>query len=219
MQKDINNINKKKEISLLWGIEQKFINFLLPYIPKFINGYNLTIFGLIWIFGILIFSYFAQQNIKWLWVVSLIIVLQWVTDSFDGAIGRYRNSGLVRWGYYMDHLLDYLFMTSVMLGYGLIVPNESIIWICVIIVLVSIIMINSFLSFSAISKFRISNFGIGPTEGRMVFIIINILTICYGLHFLENLLLYIIVILIIYIIFSVYKIQKESYNIDMHIHN
>ena len=52
------------------------------------------------------------------------ITLQWLTDSLDGAIGRYRNVGLIRWGYYMDHFLDYIFLCSILIGYSLILPDN-----------------------------------------------------------------------------------------------
>ena len=35
------------------------------------------------------------------------------TDSFDGALGRRRDTGIPKWGYYMDHLLDFVFMWCV----------------------------------------------------------------------------------------------------------
>jgi hypothetical protein len=35
---------------------------------------------------------------------------QWFTDCLDGALGRYRDTGIPKWGYYMDHFLDFVFM-------------------------------------------------------------------------------------------------------------
>jgi hypothetical protein len=51
--------------------------------------------------------------------------MQYVTDHYDGKIGKYRNTGLVRWGYYMDHLLDYVFLCSIIIGYAFILPEKS----------------------------------------------------------------------------------------------
>ena len=60
-----------------------------------------------------------------LWFVSLMIVLQYLTDLFDGEVGRQRNTGLIKWGFYMDHFLDYLFLSSlVFVGY-MISPTGS----------------------------------------------------------------------------------------------
>ena len=49
-----------------------------------------------------------------------------MTDHYDGKIGKYRNTGLVRWGYYMDHLLDYFFLASVIIGYAFILPERRV---------------------------------------------------------------------------------------------
>jgi hypothetical protein len=58
---------------------------------------------------ILLFSYWAARDLRWLWGVSAMIFMQYATDHYDGKLGKYRGTGLVRWGYYMDHLLDYFF--------------------------------------------------------------------------------------------------------------
>ncbi len=44
--------------------------------------------------------------------------LQWFTDSFDGALGRHRDTGIPRWGFYMDHFLDFVFMCPVFIGWS-----------------------------------------------------------------------------------------------------
>jgi phosphatidylglycerophosphate synthase len=31
-----------------------------------------------------------------------VIVFQYITDLLDGEIGRKRNTGLIKWGFYMD---------------------------------------------------------------------------------------------------------------------
>ena len=38
------------------------------------------------------------------------IVLHYFTDHFDGKLGKYRDTGLRKWGFYMDHLFDYGFL-------------------------------------------------------------------------------------------------------------
>jgi len=47
--------------------------------------------------GIIIFGYLAKDNFSWLWLSSLMIFLQWFTDSFDGALGKFRDTGIPKW--------------------------------------------------------------------------------------------------------------------------
>ena len=80
---------------------------------------------LVWSGFILFFSYLAENDLRWLWGVSAMVVLQYVTDHYDGKIGKYRGTGLVRWGITTDDLLDYLFLCSVIIGYAFILPERS----------------------------------------------------------------------------------------------
>src|SRR3989344_990210 len=114
--------DRKKGESLFHNIEKKFIDKYVSKIPIFIKSYQLTLTTILWCFLIILFSYLAKNNINWLWGVSACIFLQYITDSFDGALGRYRNSGLIKWGYYMDHFLDYIFLCSILIGYSFILP-------------------------------------------------------------------------------------------------
>src|SRR5678815_5724520 len=110
----------KASTSFLTPLERRLAVRVLPKIPSWLETYHLTMLTLLWSAGILFFSNLAASNLRWLWMVSLMVFLQYVTDHYDGKIGKYRGTGLVRWGYYMDHFLDYIFLCSVIVGYGLI---------------------------------------------------------------------------------------------------
>src|SRR3989339_1175510 len=89
--------------------EKKFVEKFTPKIPRQIETYHLTMSTVFWSLAIIAFGYLAKQvNIHFLWGTSIMIIGQYLTDLFDGAVGRYRKTGLIRWGYYMDHLLDYI---------------------------------------------------------------------------------------------------------------
>ena len=53
---------------------------------------------IIWTAGLLVFGYLAQFNVHWLWGSSVMLAAQWFTDSFDGALGRLRDTGIPKWG-------------------------------------------------------------------------------------------------------------------------
>ncbi|HYP54249.1 MAG TPA: CDP-alcohol phosphatidyltransferase family protein, partial [Pyrinomonadaceae bacterium] len=115
----------KTSSSFLSPLEKRLGRVVLPRIPAWLETYHLTWLTLLWSALVLVFSGMAARDLRWLWGASAMICLQWATDHFDGKIGKLRGTGLVKWGFYMDHLLDYVFLCSVLVGYALILPERS----------------------------------------------------------------------------------------------
>ncbi len=103
----------------------------------------------------------------------LVILLQYITDLFDGAVGRHRDTGLVKWGFYMDHFLDFVFQSIIVIGYYVMAPDGLAHYFFGLLLLTGGYMVNSFLWFAATNRFEISYFGIGPTEVRLLVIAMN----------------------------------------------
>src|SRR5882757_2766244 len=147
---------RKVNTSLLKPLERWLEPLVLRRIPRWIESQHLTMLTLAWSLLILVFSYLARTSIRWLWMVSLLIVFQWVTDHYDGKLGKYRNSGLARWGYYMDHLLDYFFLCSVIIGYAFILPERSRYQILFMLAIFAGYEMSTFLAFAATDQLKIS---------------------------------------------------------------
>ncbi|MBI2410797.1 MAG: CDP-alcohol phosphatidyltransferase family protein [Candidatus Kerfeldbacteria bacterium] len=207
--------NKKVGKNILTHLDKYLVQHFTHRIPSYIETYHLTMLTLVWSGLIIIFSYYAQYNIHWLWICSMMILLQYLTDLFDGAVGRQRNTGLIKWGYYMDHYLDYVFLCSLLIGYGFIVPENFSYMFFFILAVFGAFMVNSYLSFAATNQFRISYFGIGPTEIRFVFIIINTLIIVFGKTYLAQALPFALTIAWVGLNIVVFKTQKELWIMDM----
>ncbi len=167
------NGDQKEGHWLLDRAERRLIQWLLPKVPAGIETHHLTLSTLLWCVLIVLFSWLARVNIHFLWMVSLMIVAQYVTDALDGAVGRARNTGLIKWGFYMDHMLDYLFLCSILAGYGLLFKDLGKYLLFYILALFGAFMVNAFLSFAVTNRFQISFLGIGPTEVRLLFILAN----------------------------------------------
>ena len=101
--------DKKELVHFLAPLEKKFIDAACAYIPLQIGTVHLTLMTILWSGGIVMAGYLARTDMRWLWLFSVCIFLQYVTDMLDGAVGRMRNTGLIKWGFYMDHFLDYIF--------------------------------------------------------------------------------------------------------------
>ena len=207
--------DKKKGTSILAVPEGWLKSKLLPLVPSWIETYHLTASTVLWGFGVIAFSFLARYNIRFLWGASVMIFLQYITDLLDGAIGRQRDTGLVKWGYYMDHFLDFFFLCCIIIGYGFLVPARFMYILLFILALFGSFMVNSFLSFSATNAFRISYFGIGPTEVRIVFIAVNTLLILFGKTYLTSALPYVLGFGTMGLFITVYRTQQKIWAIDM----
>src|SRR3989338_9365029 len=208
--------DKKVGTSILGSLEKKCIVAFAPKVPHWIETYHLTYLTIPISLCLVLFGFFAQWNISWLWGSSIMIALQWVTDSLDGAVGRLRNTGLIRWGYYMDHFLDYIFLCSILIGYSFIIPNGHFLYLLFFVLAVfGAFMVNSYLQFAATNEFKISYLGIGPTEVRLIFILINTLFIFFGKTYLAFSLPYILLFSLLGLILVVGKTGKYIWNMDM----
>jgi phosphatidylglycerophosphate synthase len=201
--------------SLLSKLEKRFIHFAVPKLPAWLCSHHLTLASLPISLGIIFFSYLGRFETNWLWVVNVLIFGQWLTDSLDGALGRYRKEGLIKWGYYMDHLFDYFFLCSILIGYSLQTNNEYPILQFFVLAICSGFMVNSFLAFGATQQFKLVHLGIGPTELRILFIIINTLIIAFGKTYIAPALPFVLAFCFIGLCVVVYHTQKELWQRDM----
>ena len=170
---------------------------------------------ILWSLIIVVSGFLAKYNINWLGLTSLMILFQYLTDLLDGEIGRQRKTGLIKWGFYMDHFLYYIFLCSILIGYSFLLSGNNIYILFFILALFGAFMVNSFLSFAATNEFKISYLGIGPTEVRLIFIIINSLIILFGKTYMAPALPLILIFSLLGLIVTVYRTQKYLWKIDM----
>lgn len=205
----------KTNNSFLTPLERRLAVRVLPKVPSWLQTYHLTMMTLVWSGLILLFSYFAATDLRWLWGVSVMVFFQYVTDHYDGKIGKYRNTGLVRWGYYMDHLLDYVFLCSIIIGYAFILPEKSRYQIVIMLAIFAGYEVSTFLSFAATDKLKISFMKLGPTEFRLAVIIINALLVEFGTKKMVNGLKYVNIGAGIVLAVIVYQTHKTIWALDM----
>ncbi|MGH1505764.1 MAG: CDP-alcohol phosphatidyltransferase family protein [Acidimicrobiales bacterium] len=173
--------DKKKGQSILGPIERRFIDWAIPKVPGPILSHHLTMVTLAWSVGTVVFGWLARDDRAWLHGVSVMVFGQWLTDSLDGSLGKYRKQGLVKWGFFMDHLLDLLFAGSIVIAYSFLVEADYLRFLFLILLLVTCAsMAVSFLSFAATNQFQIAYYGIGPTEIRIGYIALNTFVVFAG---------------------------------------
>jgi archaetidylinositol phosphate synthase len=215
MQREQFALATKSSSSLLSPLERRVARAVVPRIPSWLGTHHLTLLTLVWCAGLVLCGYFARTDMRWLWASSLLILMQWVTDFFDGKVGKFRDTGLIKWGFYMDHLLDFVFLCSLLAGYAFILPATSHLYLFLILAVFGGFMVNSFLAFTATGRFHISHFGLGPTEFRIALVIINALLVFYGTRRMAKTLPFVAAGGFVVLCALVYKTQRELWQRDM----
>jgi phosphatidylglycerophosphate synthase len=108
----------------------------------------------------------------WLWVASLMIAVNWFGDSLDGTLARVRESERPRYGYYLDHIVDAF--STIAIGIGLGLSPYVDFGVAMGLVLVYLVLsINVYLESTVFGVFKLSYGRIGPTEVRLLLIVVN----------------------------------------------
>jgi phosphatidylglycerophosphate synthase len=108
----------------------------------------------------------------WLWVASLMIAVNWFGDSLDGTLARVRKSERPRYGYYLDHIVDAF--STIAIGIGLGLSPYVDFGVAMGLVLVYLVLsINVYLESTVFGVFKLSYGRIGPTEVRLLLILVN----------------------------------------------
>jgi archaetidylinositol phosphate synthase len=201
--------------SPLAEIERRVIVALTPRFPGWIQGYHLTLMTIPWSLGLVVSGWLARNDLSWLYLASAMHIMQWFTDSFDGALGRHRDTGIPKWGYFMDHFLDYVFTCCVLIGYSFFLEDTGRLLVLLLIPVQGAFNVSSYLSFAATGEFKITFLGIGPTELRMVLILINTAITVFGTAWFVSALPTAFVVMIVALCVVVYRTQKYIWKIDM----
>jgi phosphatidylglycerophosphate synthase len=188
---------------------------LLPLVPRSIETYHLTLTTIVWSALVIVAGWFAYADIRWLWLASFAIALQYLTDLLDGAVGRARGTGLVKWGYYMDHFLDFVFLSAIVIGYALAFHERYVLLHLALLAVYGAFMMHAHLAFAATNEFRIAFSGVGPTEVRIAFILTNTLLIVFGKTYLAWLIPWLIAAALLGLAVVVLRTQRELWSIDM----
>lgn len=115
----------------------------------------------------------------------------------------------------MDHLLDFVFMWYVPVSYVFVVSPDKQWMVFTIAFLYGTLMVNSFLEFSITNSLKITYLGMGPTEIRLAFIVVNTVLIFKGPGFLGAAFLWIIGVLGVGLTIVIYGSGKLIWKIDM----
>jgi archaetidylinositol phosphate synthase len=165
--------------SLLAPLEKRTLLWLAARTPASIHSDHLTALGLISLLAAGI-CYTISADRPWALIAVIgFLVTNWVGDSLDGTLARYRQRQRPRYGFYVDHVVD-MFGTLFLLG-GLGLSGYMSLSVAVgLIVAYYMLNIEVYLTTYTIGTFHIS-FGLfSPTELRILLAIGNLALLARG---------------------------------------
>lgn len=206
--------DKKHGESILGPYEKSFVQRFVTKVPRRIETFHLTMLTVAWSLGLIVFGYLATTDLRYLFAVSAMVIGQYVTDLFDGAVGRHRDTGLIKWGFFMDHFLDFVFAGCFVIAFSFLAPS-MLVWFLGLLLTTGATMALSFLNFAATNKFQIAYYGIGPTEIRIAYVAMSTIVFIAGPAILTWAVPALLAASIVVLAVMAYSTHKKLWAIDM----
>ena len=163
--------------------ERRFLPWLAPKLPRWVLPDDMTALGVAAAFGVCAAYQLTNEGEAWLWVASALLIVQWLGDSLDGTLARVRRIQRPKYGYYLDHLVDAIATAAIGIGLGLS-PYMLLSVATLVVVAYLILSINVYLESYALGRFSLGYGHLGPTEIRLILILLNTaLALGWGLDF------------------------------------
>jgi archaetidylinositol phosphate synthase len=163
----------QRENDILLGfLERPALEWLAKHMPPWVTPDTLTGVGIF--ASVLIFVSYSLTNISphFLWLASLGFFLNWFGDSLDGTLARHRKIERPRYGFLVDHWVDAISTVLIFLGLGLS-PYVDFTVAALGVIAYLLVSIMVYLITYVTGIFQITSAKIGPTEIRVIAIILN----------------------------------------------
>jgi len=155
------------------GVEKRALLWLAARTPERISPDHLTLLGFTAQIGAGVCYALASTHRFALLGVIVCLALNWLGDSLDGTLARFRQRLRPRYGFYVDHMVDSFGALALMGGLALSGYMHPAIAIGLLIAFL-MLSIQSYLATHALGEFHISFWRFGPTELRILLAIGNL---------------------------------------------
>jgi archaetidylinositol phosphate synthase len=153
-------------------LEKKWLPRMANSIPDWITPDHMTLLGIFAAFVVAAGYLLVNYSPWWLMLSNVGLILHWYGDSLDGTLARVRKSERERYGYFVDHICDIgtVVLIAIALGASPLMQLEIALFVAI-----GYSMMNVYVHIVAYTrqKFLLSHGRIGPTEFRIILIIIN----------------------------------------------
>lgn len=153
--------------ALTASVERRALLWLAQRTPRRISPDHLTALG----FGAQLLVGASYALARWnkysLVLATFFIAVNWLGDSLDGTLARYRNQLRPRYGFYVDHMVDTLGATFLIVG--LAASNYIHAQVAAsMLVAFLVLSVETYLAAYTLCDFRLSHGLFGPTEIRIL---------------------------------------------------
>lgn len=176
--RDIEQHQRVNDI-LLGPLERPALKWLAAHMPPWVTPDTCTIIGFLAALMILISYALSMINRNFLWLASLFYVINWFGDSLDGTLARYRHIERPVFGFFVDHTTDAFNEVMIFVGLGL-TPYISFPIACLALIGYLLLSVLVFVRTCVVGEFQISYSKLGPTEIRVLAILLNIVMYFVG---------------------------------------
>ncbi|MFL6440287.1 MAG: CDP-alcohol phosphatidyltransferase family protein [Terriglobales bacterium] len=164
---------KRIQQSLITNLEKRVLLWLAKRTPEKVNSDHLTVLGAAGMFlagasyGLSRYSHYG------LLLSCVFLAINWLGDSLDGTLARFRSRQRPRYGFYVDHVIDCFGVTALLGGLGASGYMHPLVAVWL---LVAYLLLSSeiFLATYALGRFEMSYFHLGPTELRILLCLGNL---------------------------------------------
>jgi len=206
---------QKRENDILLGfLERPALQWLAKHAPAWVTSDVLTYLGIG--ASVLIFISYALTNISpnFLWLASFGFVLNWLGDSLDGTLARYRHLERPRYGFLVDHWIDAMSTVLIFLGLGLS-PYVNFTAASLGAIMYLLLSIMVYLITYVTGVFQITSAKVGPTEIRVLAVILNTAIFFVGnplltLPFVGEISFYTLFVAILTVVMAIYFLVNTS---------
>ena len=155
--------------ALTAAMEKRALQWMAARAPRWVSSDQLTLLGLGAQVGAGVCYALSRYDRRFLVLVIVCVVLNWLGDSLDGTLARVRQQQRPRYGFYVDHMVDILGTVALMCGLGF---SGFVHWQVAIAMLVAFLVLagESYLATYTLSCFQLSQGLFGPTEIRILLI-------------------------------------------------
>jgi len=167
---------------LLGPLERPALKWLAAHSPAWMTPDRYTALGILGAFIILLGYVLSRYDLAFFWLASFGFFVNWLGDSLDGSLARYRHIERPVYGFYIDHVVDAFTETVIFVGLGL---SPFVNFDIAMLVLVAYLMMSvlAYVRTCVVGEFRISYGKLGPTEARVLAVLLNTAMFFFGKQF------------------------------------
>ena len=174
-KKVLGEISKHARVNdiLLGPLERPALRWLAAHVPRWITPDLCTALGVVGALWIMISYGLSALHPVFLWVASVGFVINWFGDSLDGTLARYRHMERPKYGFFLDHTVDAVTEVMIFIGLGM-TPHISYVMASLALIAYLLLSVLVYVRTAVVGEFKISYGRLGPTEVRVLAIMLNV---------------------------------------------